>query len=149
MNHDEIMQEFTKAFPDRSMPGGGELQLPPKIAMELGVEFLDYKKGQSLTGRFIVQEKHTNPMGVLQGGVLTAMFDNIIGPLSYLAARNPATTLELSTNYLRSARPGESVTISAYVKGKGNRNLFIEAQAFNIKEKLMATCTSHILILKK
>lgn len=144
---DEIFAEFEKIF--SSSPQPGQLEFPPNITVELGTELIDYKKGKYLKGKFVVQKKHTNPMGFLQGGILTAMFDNIIGPLSYLAARNPATTLDLTTNYLRSAKPGEEIIIEASVTAKGVRTLFIEAKAYNQKNKLIATASSNNMILKK
>lgn len=144
--HDQISFQFEKIFYSDSNPSN--LEFPPKIMLELGTEFLEYKKEKFLKGKFIAQEKHTNPMGFLQGGILTAMFDNIIGPLSYLAARNPATTIDLTTNYLRSIRPGEEIIIEANVIAKGVRTLFIEAKAYNFKNKIIATASSNNLILK-
>jgi len=149
MINEQIYQEFKQIFSKLDLPKNFTIKLPPLVSTELESNFTEYKKNKSLTAEFTVQKKHSNPMGVLQGGVLVAMFDNVIGPLSYLVGKNPATTLDITTSFMRSAKPDETITITATIKSIGLKVIFINAEAFNQKGKLMATCSSNILILKR
>jgi acyl-coenzyme A thioesterase PaaI-like protein len=45
-----------------------------------------YVEGESMTVRFPFDVRFTNPMGVMQGGMIAAAIDNALGPLSYLVA---------------------------------------------------------------
>ena len=54
--HSGMLEEYKKYFSDVKLPGKAELNIPPNVAFELGVKFLNYEKGKSLTGKFIVQE---------------------------------------------------------------------------------------------
>ncbi len=128
--------------------GAPEVQLPPPSFTELQGEFVSYEAKRSLTVRFPVQSKHVNPMGRLQGGFMAACIDGTMGPLSYLTAGKPTTTLDLAVNYLRGAEPPEIITITAEIKGRGFGTIYLEATVKNAKDKLVARATSQVLILK-
>ena len=55
----------------------------------------------------------------MQGGFITAAFINVLGPLSYLIAKKPSVTLELTTNYIRPIMVGDVIIIQAHLVGKG------------------------------
>lgn len=128
--------------------GAPEVQLPPPSFTELQGEFVRYEAKRSLTVRFPVQPKHVNPMGRLQGGFMAACIDGTMGPLSYLTAGKPTTTLDLAVNYLRGAEPPETITITAEIQGRGFGTIYLEASVLNAKQKLVARATSQVLILK-
>jgi len=49
-------------------------------------EFIDLVEGISLTARFPNKDRYMNPMGFMQGGIITAAIDNTVSPLSYMLA---------------------------------------------------------------
>jgi acyl-coenzyme A thioesterase PaaI-like protein len=50
-------------------------------------ELLDYDPDtRTLTGRFPVMARYKNPYKVMQGGMIAAAMDNVLGPLSVLVA---------------------------------------------------------------
>ena len=57
---------------------------------------------------FQATEQFLNPMGAIQGGFLTAMLDETMGPaaISALPAGQGVPTLELKVSFIRPARPG-------------------------------------------
>jgi len=57
------------------------MNLPPKIFMDMDGEFIDLVEGVSLTARFPNKERYMNPMGFMQGGIITAAIDNTVSPL--------------------------------------------------------------------
>ena len=64
-----------------------EYQIPPPVFVTMEGMFLEFDQElKSIKTRFPVLEKYTNPYGFLQGGIITALIDNTIGPLSILIA---------------------------------------------------------------
>ncbi len=60
---------------------------------------------------FVATEQFLNPAGAVQGGFLTAMLDDTMGP-ALAASLGPGlygTTIELKVSFLRPARPGRLV----------------------------------------
>ncbi|MEW5799107.1 MAG: PaaI family thioesterase [Bacteroidota bacterium] len=123
-------------------------ELPPKCSVFMKGEYVDYDSRVMLKIAFPVRDEYLNPVKAMQGGFVTAAFDNVFGPLSYLAARTPCTTLDLHTNYIRSINAGDTLTITAKVVSRGLSAMHLSAEAVNSKGKLIATCTSHMVPIK-
>ena len=75
---------------------GPESGLPPSFIVMRG-EFLEYDaEARRMRVRFPVLEDWLNPYGAMQGGMVAAAIDNVIGPLGVLLAPpNVTRTLEL------------------------------------------------------
>lgn len=123
------------------------VQIPPNCILEAESEFEEYENRKRLVQTFPAREKHANPLGNLQGGILSSMIDDTMGPLSFAAARNPTTTINLSVNFLRAVRCPGLVRVEARVTGLGRRVMYLDASAFDAKGRLVATATSSVLIL--
>jgi uncharacterized protein (TIGR00369 family) len=125
------------------------IKLPPDSAIELKSEFIEYVPKKSLTVIFPVQEKHTGPLGILQGGILTAFFDETFGPLSYATLGRPMLTINIHIDFIRSSRPGDTIRIKADIVSRGKQIMFLKGEAYNQKNKLIATATTSVLVLGK
>lgn len=89
-------------------------------------------------------------MGIFQGGMLCTALDNTFGPLSYLAAKKPCVTTDLSTQFFRTFFPkDEYILIEAKVISKSPAMLTMQAEVRNPKNKLIAIATSSVLILQE
>jgi uncharacterized protein (TIGR00369 family) len=143
-NLDILQSEFSRL--SESVP---EAKLPPDCFSMMRGEYLDYEQRLMLKVSFPVLPEFLNPMKTMQGGFIAAAFDNVIGPLSYLAARTPCVSLDMHTNYIRSILEGDQLIITARVVIRGRSTMNISAEAVNAKGKLIATCTSHLIIMKK
>jgi acyl-coenzyme A thioesterase PaaI-like protein len=76
--------------------------------------------------------KFSNPMGVLQGGFLCAMFDEVYGPLTYMATGRPVVTIEMSTSFLRPfTERDEFVFVRAEVLARSRSLIVLKAEARN------------------
>jgi uncharacterized protein (TIGR00369 family) len=111
-------------------------------------EFLKYESRTSLKVAFPVLEESLNPLRRMQGGFITAAFDNTFGPLSYLAARCPCITLDLHTQFVRAVSAGDTLTVIANVVSRSATTMYLSAMAFNASEKLIATCSANMLLAK-
>jgi uncharacterized protein (TIGR00369 family) len=134
------LEQLHKRFPSA--------QLPPNCTVWMKGEYLDYESRVMLKIAFPVLEEYLNPMKAMQGGFITAAFDNVFGPLSYLAARTPCSTLDLHTNYIRSIANGDMLIVTARVVSRSLSAVHLSAEAVNGKGKLIATCTSHMVPMK-
>lgn len=123
------------------------IQLPPNSAIELKSKFLEYVPKKSLFVEFPVQEKHVGPLGILQGGILSAFFDDTFGPLSYATLKKPMVTIDLHVYFLRSVKPGDTVKVKAEITSRGRKIIYMKAEAFDQKNKLIGTATTSALIL--
>ena len=134
--HDE---EFERNYP--------HLKMPPPSFRSSGAQVVSCEKGKSLTLDFPVREDQTNPIGTLQGGILCSFFDDVFGTLSFVSLRRPCVTIDMNVNFIRGARPGEIVRIRAEFTSKTRTVLQLHAEAYNEKEKLLATASSNLLVM--
>jgi len=91
----------------------GETPHPP-VAMLIGFRLVSIESGQA-TVEFEAGERHTNPMGMLHGGVLCDVADAAMG-MAYASTLDEGetfTTLELKINFLR---PVQNARLPAAVK---------------------------------
>ncbi|MBF6181921.1 PaaI family thioesterase [Nocardia otitidiscaviarum] len=145
--HDEIMKHALALFDHLPVPPGVELKLPPPSTTTLEMRFAEFVPGKSLSATVTVAAKYGNVMGLLQGGFLAAMFDDLMAPLGYLTARNPTTSMELTTHFLRPVFVGEQLTLTATVRKRGQSVMYIAAEAVNANGKLVATAMSTIQVM--
>ncbi len=117
-------------------------KFPPNCFIAMKAEFVDYDSRRSLAVTFPVLDESLNPLGMMQGGFVVAAFDNVFGPLSYLAARCPCVTLTLNTQFIRPVESGDRITIRASVISRGAQVLQMTGEAFNSVNKLVATGTA-------
>lgn len=117
---------------------GDDLELPPKVFLDMEGEFLEYQEGQVLRVRFPVKKRYQNPMGHMQGGMIVAAIDNTIGPLSFLVAP-PSVTTQLNTTYIRPVTgQDESIVVTGRVIERTRGYLFLMAEVTNAVGKLVA-----------
>ncbi|OLE26872.1 MAG: hypothetical protein AUG49_07095 [Catenulispora sp. 13_1_20CM_3_70_7] len=145
--HDQIVAHAMAAFDALPIPPGIVLQLPPASTKTLALRYEEYAPGRSLSATVETSAQYGNVMGILQGGFLAAMFDDLMAPLSYLTAGNPTTSLELTTHFLRPVVVGERLTLTATVRKAGRTVVYLAAEAHNEKSKLVATAVSTLQVV--
>jgi uncharacterized protein (TIGR00369 family) len=82
----------------------------------------------------VLEPHHTNPNGVMHGGLITTMMDSALGAaLGALrgeeAGRNPHATVEMNASFLAGARPGDRIVVEGRVLRLGKTIAFGEAEA--------------------
>lgn len=145
--HDQIIQHAYQIFKSFPMPQGVQLVLPPPCSRELESVCIEYVPDESLSASVVVPSKYANPFGLLQGGFLAALFDNLMGLLSALTARRFTTSLDLNTYFLRPVIPGERLTVVTRMRKAGRAVQHIVADATNERGKLVATASSTVHVL--
>ena len=99
----------------------------------IGTEMEELREGYARVS-LTLERRHTNPNGVMHGGVITTMMDSALGAaLSALrgeaARRDPHATVEMNASFLSGARPGDRIVVEARVLRLGRRVAFGEAEA--------------------
>src|SRR3954447_11417745 len=145
--HDQILEQTIALSRSLPIPPEVELRLPPPSTAALGIRFEEYVPARSLRATVVVSEDHINGMGLLEGGFIAAMLDNLIAGLSYLTARGPATSLELTTHFLRPVFVGARLRLEAVVRKAGKTAIYVAAEAHNEDDKLVATAMSTVQVL--
>ncbi len=119
------------------------IKMPP-VARLLGWHVLDAKPSEGwLKLRFDGKPDFCNPAGFIQGGILTAMLDDTMGPavLVMTEGKSYTTTVSLTVNFLASARPGPIVG-EATVTQLGKTIAFVEGKLTAEDGTLVATATA-------
>lgn len=127
---------------------GAGSTFPPNCFLAMKGEFLEYESRASLKVAFPVLDESLNPLRTMQGGFLTAAFDNTFGPLSYLAARCPCITLDLHSQFIRPVSAGERLTVTARVVSRSATMMYLTATAVDTSGKLVATSAANMIIAK-
>lgn len=85
---------------------GVEYEKPP-VGKLLGWELLEVEPGR-VKARYRAGEQFLNPQGNVQGGILAAMLDDVMGPAAFtLVDEGQFTpTLEFKVSFFRPAKPG-------------------------------------------
>ena len=103
------------------------------FSAHIGVELEELREGYARLS-LVLEPHHTNPNGVMHGGVITTMMDSAIGAaLGSLrgaeASRSPHATVEMNASFLASARPGDKIVVEGRVLRLGKSIAFGEAEA--------------------
>lgn len=84
-------------------------------------------EGLTVSARFPVTELHQGAPGLAHGGLLACAFDEALGALQALQ-REPFVTGRLETDFLRPVPVGTVLHISAWVRGRAGRKLYVTAE---------------------
>lgn len=124
------------------------ITLPPNCFTEMKGEFIEYRENELLKMSFPVEERFYNPSGHLLGGMISAAFDNTFGPMSYLTAKKPTTSLDLNISFIKSIKKEHGkLIVEALVIKHTKRFIIFEGKAYNSSGELIATGTSRMMIL--
>jgi uncharacterized protein (TIGR00369 family) len=119
-------------MPDASLP-------PLPFAELMGVEVIEATKAR-VVGRLAVREELTTGGHILHGGAYMAFADSLGAIAGFLNLPPGArtTTLESKTNFLGSARVGETITGEATPLHVGRRSSVWQTRVTNADGRLLA-----------
>ena len=123
------LQKFIADFP-----------VPPTITL-LNGEFGEFDlEAGTLTSYFTPGDKLLNPAGKVQGGMITAMLDDTMGPLMVVMAAGRAfpSSTDLHTRYFRPVLPGKKYRCEAKITRQGRNLCYSQASLYNEKGQEMA-----------
>jgi uncharacterized protein (TIGR00369 family) len=120
---------------------------PPPVAKLIGLELVEVEAGHAVF-RLRAEERHTNPMGTVHGGVLCDLADAAMG-CAFATTIGPGetyTTLELAINFLKPFWAG-TLTATGRVVKRTRKTGLAEAEVVDEKGSLVAKAKSTCLVL--
>jgi len=129
----ELLKQISSKLPKQS-----NIEIPPKVFLDMEGEYTEYIEGQSLTARFPVKERYQNPLRAMQGGMIVAAMDNTYGPLSYMVAP-PSVTTHMNATYIRPVTVDDKyIDVTATVIETTKSMLHMRAEVKNVNGELVA-----------
>lgn len=124
------------------------MRIPPPVAELLGLELVSTAPGEAVMA-LVADERHGNPMGFLQGGIICALVDGAMGfaYVTTLEEGESFTTVELKTNFLRPFTTGRLVATGRVVN-RGRTLGLTEAHVHDEQGRLIAHATSTCMTLR-
>ena len=117
---------------------------PPPSAVLLGWELVSVDPDAgTIEVAFTASDQFLNTVGVIQGGFLAAMLDDILGP-ALVATLGPgqfAPTIDLHVQFLRPARPGR-LTGRGRVVRRGKDIAFMAGELLDDSGQVVAAATA-------
>ena len=124
------------------------MKVPPPVAELLGLELVSSAPGEAVMA-LEAGERHENPMGFLQGGVICALADGAMGFafVTTLEEGESFTTVELKTNFVRPFAAGRLLA-TGRVLSRGRTLGLTEAHVRDAEDRLIAHATSTCMVLR-
>lgn len=95
---------------------------------------------------YTVREDMTNPVGTLHGGVASGIMDDVAGMLVYtLGAENAYTSVNLTVDFLHSARINDVLTATAEVIRAGKNIVHVDVRIRADDGKIIAKCATNLI----
>lgn len=93
-----------------------------------GLDMTFYKDGDTITARFIGEERHIGYPGQLHGGLISAMLDEAMGWAAVCARGRMAYSGEITIRFNRPLPPGTEVKVKAWLEEDRKRLLIARGQ---------------------
>ena len=124
------------------------MKVPPPVAELLGIDLVQGGGGKC-TMKIEVEERHSNPMGTIHGGIIGDLADAAMGMayFSTLAEGESFTTLELKINFLRPFWTGTLLAHGRVVHG-GRMVGLTECDVVDDSGRLIARASSTCMTLR-
>ncbi|WP_416149167.1 PaaI family thioesterase [Salipaludibacillus sp. HK11] len=135
MDEQKMTQRFNQALKDHK---DGTPQLFLYSLMDFSFDYNEEEEVVTLTAP--VSEVMYNPVGFIHGGIITYMADTAMGHLCAAFEDQPSVSLELKTQFFRTAKAGE-LKARAYFLKKGKRVQFVECTIEDDQERLLSKVT--------
>src|SRR5689334_18578571 len=122
----------------------------PPCAELLGWRLLDARPQEGwIRLAFEGKPAFCNPAGFIQGGMLSAMLDDTMGPAVFVMTEGRlfTTTITMTVNFLAPAKPGP-ITGEATVTQLGKTIAFVEGKLIAVDGTLLATASSSIRLVE-
>jgi uncharacterized protein (TIGR00369 family) len=122
----------------------------PPVAKLLGWRLIDARPQDGwIRMAFDGKPDFCNPAGFIQGGILSSMLDDTMGPAVFVMTEGKlfTTTITMTVNFLAPAKPGP-ITGEATVTQLGKTIAFVEGRLTAEDGTLLATATSSIRLVE-
>ena len=123
---------------DQAPPGFERLKRGGPFMASLGSLYCR-RDGDRITIAMRIRERHTNMRGITHGGMLASLADSSLGLGLTMACegRNSFVTVNLSTDFIDAARPGDWVESHVHIGRIGARVAFADCELMVGKKRIL------------
>ncbi len=107
----------------------------------------DYDR-MRVTGRFQLGPEYQGGPGVIHGGIVATLLDEIMSKVSSFSATT-AVTAELRVEYLKPVLVGQEIVIEGFLAGREGRQLYHEAEIRDTQGTLLARGKARFVIIDR
>lgn len=133
------MIEFYQQYVDQKVP------YPTGVTPFLNGTLKEISE-KNMEVEYEVTEAMTNPGGFLHGGIQSTMMDEVIGYLiNILSDGGFYVSINMQTDYIGKAKPGDIVTARSNLVRKGKNVAHLEGTLMNQDGQLIAKSTSNLM----
>ena len=85
------------------------------------------KEGDAWAYGIMAEDKHTNPAGIVHGGMLTTLLDHALSAIAWEGnERKPCVTIALDIHFLAPARPGQFIAARGRIVRQTSSLVFMQ-----------------------
>jgi acyl-coenzyme A thioesterase 13 len=122
---------------------------PSPFGRWLNGKLIEAKEG-SLTIEFEVREELTNPAGIMHGGAIAGLIDEVIGMTTFsLGKTGFYVAINLNIDFLRPGKLGEKLRVTSEVIRDGRTMAHAECKVYNEEGKLIAKAASNLALTNR
>lgn len=114
-----------------------------RFMIEAGIEIIDAEEGTATTRLVTSEEKHQNPQGVVQGGVLMTMADAAMAT-ALVSFNDAVATVDMNYHFLGAVHSGDTVLCQATIIKAGRKVVVTEAMLY-VEDRLIGRATATFL----
>ncbi len=110
---------------------------------------LDKSEPGRTVWRMEADERFANPAGIMQGGFLAAFLDSSMGAATVTWARERkvfSANAEMKVSFLKPVKIGSTLTCRAWVVSAGTKVAFVEAEAVDDADRMVARASSTYIL---
>lgn len=122
---------------------------PYPIPKMLNMKLIEVQEGYAKV-EVIVQKEWLNPVGIMHGGLLVTLMDEMMGLVGYtLNLPNAYATINLQADFLKSVTAGETIIAEGKICKSGKQIVNAESNVYNTKGQLICKSGSNLVAITK
>jgi len=110
-----------------------------------GLKLTFRQEGEAYAATFIAPAEYQGYQGVLHGGIVATLLDEIMARYVWVRIEAPAATARLEVRYRRPAPVGEAIEVRGWITGERGRAFLTAAEARLADGTLLAEATGMIM----
>ena len=97
---------------------------------------------------FVAEKKHTNPAGIVHGGMLATLIDHALSAIAWEANdRHPCVTVQLDVQFLAAVQPGRLVEARGRIVRRTSSLVFMQGN-LTVKSEEVATASAVLKVIQ-
>jgi uncharacterized protein (TIGR00369 family) len=101
---------------------------------------------QRIVGRFQLGEEYQGGVGILHGGIIALLLDEVMSKASRFHGER-AVTAELRVEYKRPIRVGQEIVVEGFIARRDGRQLYHEGEIRSVTGDLLARGQGRFVVI--